>query len=87
MVFENKASGTRYHTNRDTTDAISPDPVQAYGKTMLTLTNHFGIIDLRTRTSGPDLMYVTLPLVGLVAYPGWVMSIFNGLGILYFARS
>ena len=82
LVFENEASGTRYHTNRDTVDAISPDLVQAYGKTMLALTHRFGTVDLRTRTSGPDLNYFVLPLVGLVAYPGWVTPLLSGLGLL-----
>jgi Peptidase family M28 len=82
LVFENEASGTRYHTNRDTVDAISADRVQAYGKTLLTLTRRFGTIDLSTKTAGQDASYVTLPLVGLVAYPGWVMSLVSGLGLL-----
>ena len=69
LIFENEASGTRYHTTRDTVDAISPNLVQAYGQTMLTLTRRFGTVDLRTRTSGPDLTYFILPLVGLVALP------------------
>lgn len=82
VVFENEASGTRYHTTHDTVDAISPNLVQSYGKTMLALTNRFGMIDLSTRSSEPDLAYVTLPLVGLVAYPNWVMPVLSGLAIL-----
>ena len=46
VVFENEASGTRYHTDRDSVDAISPRVVQAYGKTMLALTNRFGAVDI-----------------------------------------
>jgi len=82
LVFKNEASGTRYHTNRDTVDAVSPNLVQAYGQTMLTLTRRFGTVDLRTRTSGPDLTYFVLPLVGLVAYPGWAMPLLSSLGLL-----
>lgn len=83
VVFENEASGTRYHTTHDTVDAISPNLVQAYGKTMLALTRRFGAIDLRTRNSNPDLSYVTLPLVGMVAYPNWLMFVLSGLAILF----
>jgi len=82
VAIENEASGTRYHTDRDTVDAISPNLVQADGQTMLALASRFGTIDLRTRTEGPDLVFFTLPLVGLVAYPGWVMPVLSGLGIL-----
>jgi hypothetical protein len=49
---------------------------------MLAFANHSGVIDLHTKSSGPDLMYVTLPLVKLVTYPYWVMSILDGLAIL-----
>lgn len=82
IVFENEASGTRYHTTHDTVDAISSNLVQSYGKTMLAFTNQFGTIDLSTRTSEPDMAYVTLPLVGLVAYPNWATPILSGLAIL-----
>jgi hypothetical protein len=82
VEIENEASGTRYHTSRDTVDAISPDLMQAYGETMIALANHFGTVDLRTRTRGVDLAYFTLPLVGLVSYPTWVTPVLSGLGIL-----
>jgi hypothetical protein len=81
VEIENAEKGTRYHTPRDTVDAISPNLVQSYGKTMLVLANHFGATDLRTRTAGPDLDYSTLPLVGLVAYPTWLMPVMSGLGL------
>jgi len=80
--FENAEKGIRYHTPRDTVDAISPNLMQSYGKTMLALANHFGTVDLRTQTDGPDLVFFTLPLVGLVAYPGWLMPALSGLGLL-----
>lgn len=87
VVFENEASGTRYHTTHDTVDAISPNLMQAYGKTMLALARRFGSIDLRTRTSNPDLAYITLPLIGLVAYPNWLMFIFSGIAVLFLFAS
>ena len=82
IVMENEGTGTRYHTERDTVDAISPNLVQAYGQTMLALTDRFGSIDLRTRTKNPDLAFFTLSLVGLVAYPYWVMLALSSLGFL-----
>lgn len=82
MAFENEANGTRYHTARDTVDAISPRLVQAYGQTMLALTERFGSIDLGARSEGPDLVFFTLPFIGLVAYPYWVMLGLSCLGIL-----
>ncbi len=81
-VFENEANGTRYHTNRDTVDAISPNLVQAYGQTMLALANRFGRVDLNTRNAEPDLVFFNLPLIGIIAYPGWVMPVLSGLGLL-----
>jgi|GEM_PF-2250939 len=82
VVFQNEATGTRYHTERDRVDAISPNLVQAYGQSMLALTRRFGSIDLRARTKAPDLAFFTLSLVGLVAYPYWVMLALSCLGIL-----
>lgn len=80
--LENAEKGMRYHTPNDTVDAISPDLLQAFGRSMLALVDHFGTIDLRTRTEGPDLEYFSLPLVGVVAYPAWLMPVLSGLGLL-----
>ncbi len=80
-IFENEATGTRYHTGLDTADAISPDLVQAYGQSMLVLARRFGGIDLAARTPAPDLTFFTLSLVGLVAYPYWVMLALSCSGI------
>ncbi len=82
IAFENEASGTRYHTDRDNVAAISPRLVQAYGKTMLGLAGRFGGVDMATRTESPDLVFFTLSLVGLVAYPYWLMQSLTILGIL-----
>ncbi len=82
IAIENEANGTRYHTALDTVDAISPRIVQAYGQTMLALTERFGGIDLRTRTEGPDVVFFSLSMIGLVAYPYWVMLGLSCLGIL-----
>lgn len=82
LAFENEASGTRYHTDRDAVEAISPRLVQAYGQTMLGLADRFGSVDLTTRTQGPDLVFFTVSLLGLVAYPTWLMQSLSLLGIL-----
>ncbi len=82
--IENEASGTRYHTDQDTAGAISARLMQSYGKTMITLANHFGSIDLQVRPSGPDWTYFSLPLAGTVAYPAWVMPIVSGLALAAF---
>jgi hypothetical protein len=82
ILMENEANGTRYHTPRDIVDAISPNLVQAYGQTMLALVNRFGSIDLRAQTEGSDLLYFSLSLIGLVAYPYWIMVTLSCLAIL-----
>jgi hypothetical protein len=84
MELENESAGTAYHTTHDIVEAISPELVQAYGQSMLALTERFGSVDLRTKTKGSDLVYFTLPVFGLVAHPGWVMSLLSGLGVLAF---
>jgi hypothetical protein len=61
--------------------------MQAYGKTMLALAHRFGSIDLSTRTSNPDLAYITLPLIGLVAYPNWLIYVFSWLSVLFLFAS
>ncbi len=81
VEIENEPAGTAYHTERDTPEAISPRLVQAYGTTMVALATHFGNIDLRTRTPGPDWVYFSLPLVGMVAYPSWIMPILSGIAL------
>ncbi len=48
---------------------------------MLALTNRFGNLDFATKSRGPDLQYFSLPLIGLVAYPGWVMTVLSSLGV------
>ena len=85
MALENEASGRRYHTSRDTADAISPKLVQAYGQTMLELAGRFGSIDLRSRTEAPDLVFFTLSGAGLVAYPYELMLALSWLGMAAWA--
>ncbi len=82
--IENEANGIAYHTERDTPDAISPRLMQAYGQSIVTLANHFGSIELRTRTSGPDWTYFSLPVAGIMAYPAWVMPVLSSLALAAF---
>ena len=81
VEIENEKAGIRYHTDLDTVGAISPDLVQSFGESMLTLANHFGSIDLRAKTNGPDMTFFSLPLAGLMAHPSWVTPGLSGLGI------
>lgn len=81
LEMENEHAGTRYHSANDTVEAISPRLVQSYGQTMIALTNHFGSIDLRTRRQGPDVTYFSLPLVGIIAHPSWLMTGLSGLAL------
>ncbi len=80
--FENAETGASYHTSNDAAEAISANMVQSFGRTMVALAGHFGKLDLRTGTHSPDLIFFTLPLLKLVAYPGWVMPVLSGLGLL-----
>jgi len=82
VEIENAESGTRYHTTRDTVDAISPRMVQAYGQTIFSLVDHFGTVDLSERRTTSDLGYFTLPLVGLVSHPLWITPIISILSLL-----
>jgi hypothetical protein len=82
VELENESAGSAYHTSRDGIADISPNLVQAYGQTMLALTNRFGNLDFATKSRGPDMAYFSLPLIGLVTYPGWVMTLLGCLGLL-----
>jgi hypothetical protein len=82
VEIESAEVGTRYHTPRDIPQAISPGLLQAFGHTMLALTRHFGSIDLAIHTADHDLAFFSVPLLGLVAYPAWLMSVLSGLGLL-----
>jgi hypothetical protein len=74
--FENSGKATRQHTPRDTVKAIDPAIVQDHGDTMLALARYFGTLDLnKAHTSSEDLVFVTVPGVGLVVYPTWLASL------------
>jgi len=76
--FENSGKATLQHTPRDTVEAIDPAIVQDHGDTMLTLARHFGNLDLRkAHKSSEDLVFFTVPGVGLVAYPTWLARLLS----------
>jgi hypothetical protein len=69
----------------DTTEAISPRIVQAFGETMTRLARHFGDLDLNDARPTHDDTYFTVPLIGVVIYPPWVTPAAAVAGILAFA--
>jgi hypothetical protein len=91
--FENSGKATLQHTPGDTVEAIDPAIVQDHGDTMLTLARHFGNLDLRkAHKSSEDLVFFTVPGVGLVAYPTWlarllsIVAVVVLLGLIAMAR-
>jgi hypothetical protein len=82
LEIESAEAGVRYHTAQDTADAISANLLQGFGQTMLALVQHFGSIDFSTRIATADVTYFSLPLVGLVYYPGWINPVLGGIGFL-----
>jgi hypothetical protein len=71
--FENSGKATYQHTPKDNVKAIDPGIVQDHGDTMVALARHFGNLDLRkAHTSSEDLVFFTVPVTGIVAYPIWL---------------
>lgn len=79
--IENDSAGSRYHTPRDTVEAVSPNLVQSFGESILGMVRHFGNLDLSAIPSGEDRIYFTLPLVGVVKHPALVMPFLTFLGL------
>ncbi|HEX2729667.1 MAG TPA: M20/M25/M40 family metallo-hydrolase [Rubrobacteraceae bacterium] len=76
----------RYHTSRDTVGAINPAVVQDHGDTMLSLARHFGNLDLgAARSASEDLVFFTVPMLGLVAYPVWFARVLAVVAAVLFA--
>lgn len=72
VEIENEANGTLYHTAGDTADKVRPRTMQAFGESMLRLANRFGSVDLTQARPGRDVTYFSVPLVGIIYYPGWL---------------
>ena len=73
--FENPGTATRHHRPGDRVEVLDPRLLQDDGEVMLTLARHFGKLDLREeRNDGQDLVFFTLPALGMVAYPSWLVT-------------
>lgn len=71
--FLTEGDVVRYHNAGDDVAAIDPGVVQDHGNTMVALAEHFGNLDLATaRISDNDLVFFSVPVLGLVTYPVWV---------------
>jgi Peptidase family M28 len=76
----------RYHNAGDNVAAVDPGVLQDFGDTMLTLSRHFGDLDLDAVTaSDADRVYLTIPLVGLVGYPVWLAQAMAAFAAAAFA--
>ncbi|WP_460712675.1 M28 family peptidase [Nocardioides dilutus] len=63
----------RYHKAGDNVAAVDPGVVQDHGNTMVALAEHFGDLDLSAaRIADSDLVFVSVPVLGLLAYPIWL---------------
>ena len=72
--FENPGTATRHHRPGDRVEVLDPRLLQDHGEVMLTLARHFGEIDLSGERTGEDLVFFTLPVLGMVAYPTWLAT-------------
>jgi hypothetical protein len=81
--FENSGSATRQHRPGDTVEAVGPGIVQDHGDTMVALARHFGNLDLReAHRSSEDLVFFTVPGVGLVAYPTCLARVLAAVAVV-----
>jgi hypothetical protein len=72
--FENPGTATRHHRPGDRVEVLDPRLLQGHGEVMLTLARHFGKLDLRGPRTGDDLVFFTLPALGMVAYSTWMAT-------------
>jgi hypothetical protein len=73
-----------YHQPTDVPVNIQEETLQHHGVRILAIARHLGDRDL-TVVRAPDLVYTTLPVVGIVAYPlGWALPISAGILLLWF---
>jgi Peptidase family M28 len=71
--FLTEGDVVRYHNAGDNVAAIDPGVVQDHGGTMVALAEHFGTLDLTAaRIADSDLVFFSVPVLGLVAYPVWL---------------
>jgi hypothetical protein len=68
-----------YHQSTDTPENLSEATLQHHGIRALAALRWFGDADLTT-VDGPDVVYFSVPLIGLIVYdPTWVLPISGGL--------
>jgi hypothetical protein len=68
-----------YHQSTDTPESLSEATLQHHGLRALAALRWFGDADLTT-VDAPDVVYFTVPLIGLIVYdPTWVLPIAGGL--------
>lgn len=71
--FITEGHEVRYHNAGDNVAAIDPGVVQDHGDTMVALAEHFGNLDLTAaRITDSDLVFFSVPVLGLVSYPVWL---------------
>ena len=75
----------RYHTYFDSTDTVDPASIQHQGSYALSLTRHFGNLDLNTVPQlKDDLIYFDVFGKFVVRYPKWVAIVLSSLLLLAF---
>jgi hypothetical protein len=84
-----QGSVVRYHTPKDTVGAVHPSAVQDQGDTMLALARHFGNLELTeaARNAGEDLVFLAVPVFGLVAYPIWLAKVLAIVAVALFVAA
>ena len=70
-----------YHQTYDSPENLSPGTVQHHGSQALAVLRHLGNADLAT-VDAPDPVYFTVPILGLVVYPGWWVWALGVAGVL-----
>jgi hypothetical protein len=68
MDFANVRSLTHYHTPLDNYENADPRTLQHHGEYLLSLARAFGAMDLE-KLAGPDRIYFSVPVLGLLHYP------------------
>lgn len=72
-----------YHQATDVPVNLQEESLQHHGMRLLALTRELGTADL-SDVRAPDLVFTTLPLFGIVAYPeGWSLPISGGVLLLW----
>ena len=70
-----------YHQTYDSPENLSEATVQHHGSHALAVLRHFGNADL-SQVEGPDPVYVSVPVLGLVVYPAWWVWVLGIAGLV-----